>query len=224
MSRPHTIRHELPDARWPSAAEARAARLFSPLRIGRLTAATRSWVPAMVPWRASDDGFVTDDVLDWYARFAAGRPGVLVVEATGIRDVPSGPLLRIGHDRFLPGLRRLVDAVRQASRGETLLFIQVIDFLGIRRRPEKAKFFGRFLTLRDGHRHALTARGLLAPDADEAALRTTLADLDDAVLRDVLTPREYRDYAYGQREEVNDLHLPHIAELPRVLPGLFADA
>ena len=37
---------------------------------------------------------------------------MLVVEATGIRDVPSGPLLRIGHDRFVPGLARLVEAVR----------------------------------------------------------------------------------------------------------------
>ena len=58
----------------------------------------------MVPWRATDDGFVTRDVIDWYARFAEGQPGVLVVEATGIRDIPSGPLLRIGHDRFVPGL------------------------------------------------------------------------------------------------------------------------
>ncbi len=224
MSRPHTIRHELPDARWPTAEEARAARLFSPLRIGQLTAPTRSWVPAMVPWRATDDGFVTDDVVDWYARFARGRPGVLVVEATGIRDVPSGPLLRIGHDRFVPGLRRLVDAVREASQGETLLFLQVIDFLGIRRRPEKAKFFARFLALRDAHREALAARGLLDADADEAAIRTALTDLDDDALREILAPREYRDYAFGQREEVNDLHLPHIAELPRVLPGLFAHA
>ena len=28
---------------------------------------------------------------------------MIVVEATGIRDVPSGPLLRIGHDRFVAG-------------------------------------------------------------------------------------------------------------------------
>ena len=61
----------------------------------------------MVPWRATEDGFVTDDVLDWYERFAKGRPGGLVIEATGIRDVPSGPLLRIGHDRFIPGLKRV---------------------------------------------------------------------------------------------------------------------
>jgi 2,4-dienoyl-CoA reductase-like NADH-dependent reductase (Old Yellow Enzyme family) len=58
----------------------------------------------MVPWRATEDGFVTRENLEWYGRFAAGRPGAIVVEATGIRDVPSGPLLRIGHDRFLPGL------------------------------------------------------------------------------------------------------------------------
>ena len=52
---------------------------------------------------ASEDGFVTPEVLEWYECFARGRPGAIVVEATGIRDVPSGPLLRAGHDRFLPG-------------------------------------------------------------------------------------------------------------------------
>jgi hypothetical protein len=85
------IRHALPDLRWPSQEEAACSRLFSPLAIGRgLVAADRTWVPAMVPWRASPDGAVTREVLDWYARFAEGQPGVLVVEATGIRDIPSG--------------------------------------------------------------------------------------------------------------------------------------
>jgi hypothetical protein len=40
----------------------------------------------------------------------------------------------------------------------------------------------------------------------------------------VLTDRELRDLEYGYREQVSDLELPHIRELPRVLPGLFADA
>jgi 2,4-dienoyl-CoA reductase-like NADH-dependent reductase (Old Yellow Enzyme family) len=43
-------------------------------------------------------------------------------------------------------------------------------------------------------------------------------------LRTLLRPREFRDLAFGFREEVNDLHQPHLRELPRVLPGLFADA
>ena len=85
----------------------------------------------MVPWRASEEGFVTRDVLEWYGRFASGRPGAIVVEATGIRDIPSGPLLRIGHDRFVPGLRELVETVRSASEGQTRLFIQIIDFLAV---------------------------------------------------------------------------------------------
>jgi len=80
----------------PSADEAQNAMLFSPIAFGPVRLAERSWVPAMVPWRATEDGVVNDDVLDWYARFARGRPGAIVVEATGIRDIPSGPLLRIG--------------------------------------------------------------------------------------------------------------------------------
>src|SRR6185295_18361544 len=137
---PERIKHALPETPWPTAEEAAASRLYAPVRIGRLTARQRTWVPAMVPWRATDEGFVTDAVVDWYARFAAGQPGVLVVEATGIRDIPSGPLLRVGHDRFLPGLERLTRAVREASGGQTLLFLQIIDFLTIRRRPERQKF------------------------------------------------------------------------------------
>src|SRR5690349_25104284 len=109
------VKHSLPVVTWPTAEEASASRLFSPVTVGPRTARTRTWVPAMVPWRATDDGFVTRDVIDWYRRFAEGRPGMLVVEATGIRDIPSGPLLRIGHDRFIPGLTELAAAVREAS-------------------------------------------------------------------------------------------------------------
>src|SRR6185295_10179606 len=43
-------------------------------------------------------------------------------------------------------------------------------------------------------------------------------------LANILTPRELDDFERGYRERVTDVHLPHIAELPKVLPGLFADA
>ncbi len=159
------IRHRLPAARWPTREEAERARLFQAARIGPVVAEQRTWVPAMVPWRATDDGFVTDEVLAWYARFAGGRPGVLVVEATGIRDVASGPLLRIGDDRFVPGLRRLVETVRERSAGHTRLFIQGIDFVAVRRRPEPEKFLRRFLDV-DG-----ALRGRLAEATRDATWR-----------------------------------------------------
>ncbi|MEE8495416.1 MAG: hypothetical protein V3S21_02975, partial [Xanthomonadales bacterium] len=96
---PQRIKHKPEAGKPPSAAEAEASRLFSPISYQNLHLEQRTWVPAMVPWRASEDGFVTDDILDWYERLAYGRPGALVVEATGIRDIPSGPLLRMGDDR-----------------------------------------------------------------------------------------------------------------------------
>lgn len=204
---------------WPSAVVAARSRLFSPIAHGALHLQSRTWVPAMVPWRATDDGFVTDDNVAWYTRFAEGRPGAIVVEATGIRDVPSGPLLRISHDRFLPGLRRLTDAVRKASGGHTRLFIQIIDFLNIRRRPSADKFFERFLLITERHRDALNAR-----EWPEAAVRKVLAAKRADELATILTPREYEDLTVGFRERVTDMHLPHIAELPDALPGLFSAA
>jgi len=214
---PEKIKFETSVATWPNAERAAASMLFSPLSHGAMQLTSRTWVPAMVPWRATEDGFVTQHNVDWYARFAEGRPGAVVVEATGIRDVPSGPLLRIGHDRFVEGLKRLTSAVREASGGQTRLYIQLIDFLSIRRRPEPAKFFERFLHITDRHREAL---GI----SDEAQVRAALAALSAERLRDVLAPRELEDLQSGFRERVTDTQMPHIAELPAVLPGLFADA
>jgi 2,4-dienoyl-CoA reductase-like NADH-dependent reductase (Old Yellow Enzyme family) len=220
------IKHPIPETVWPPAEEAARSLLFQPIRIGSLTLESRTWVPAMVPWRATEDGFVTQDNLDWYRRFAEGRPAAIVVEATGVRDIPSGPLLRIGHDRFLPGLKKLVETVRQASGGRTKLFIQIIDFLAVKRRPDPGKFFNRFLLITDHHRRQLA--GITNASywlrANESELRQFLESADTEVLDQILTARELESLRFGYRERVNDTDLPHIKELPRVLPGIFADA
>lgn len=214
---PERIRWKPDAGRWPSLEEAAASRLFSPIAVGPMHLSSRTWVPAMVPWRATDEGEVTPEVLAWYERFARGRPGALVVEATGIRDVPSGPLLRIGHDRFIPGLAELVRRVRVASGGKTRLLIQLIDFLAIRRRPPPETYFRRYLRITDRHRVALG----IATD-DEA--RERLIALGDEALAGVLDPREIEALRVGYRERVTDMHLPHVRELPKVLPDLFAQA
>jgi len=216
---PERIRHDPRAGRWPSAAEAVHARLFSPVQVGGLTLHHRTWVPAMVPWRASEDGFVTADVRDWYRCFARGRPGALVVEATGIRDVPSGPLLRIGDDRFVPGLSELVQLVRDASDGQTRLLIQIIDFLAVRRRPDPARYLGEFLAISSAHRRACGR-----PQASDAEVRAWLRSRSAAQLAQVLEPRELEALEYGARERVTDTELAHIRELPRTLPRLFAQA
>lgn len=220
------IKHKILETRWPTAEEAARSRLYSSLAIGNLEARSRTWVPAMVPWRATDDGFVTQQNLDWYRRFAEGRPGVLVVEATGVRDIPSGPLLRIGDDRFIPGLRKLVEVVREASEGQTLLFIQIIDFLSVKRRPEKTKYLQRFLEIDDCHHRALAEvtsdpKWLNAADAE---IREFLQNTNDERLDVVLRPTELEALRFGYREHVTDMHLKHIRELPKELPPIFAAA
>ncbi len=216
----------LPVPRWPTREEVQAGRWYSPLQVGPVLLHERTWVPAMVPWRATEDGHVTPEVLAWYRRFAKGQPGALVVEATGIRDVKSGPLLRVGHERYVDGLKRLVDTVREASGGRTRLLLQIIDFLSIRRRPTREAFLGRFLALSPALRARLA--GLVQDDAwvsaPEDAVRAALLSLDEAQLAQVLDARELEAYRFGARERVTDLHLPQVRELPQVLPGLFAAA
>jgi 2,4-dienoyl-CoA reductase-like NADH-dependent reductase (Old Yellow Enzyme family) len=128
-------------------------------------------------------------------------------------------LLRIGDERFLPGLRELVRIVREASGGATRLFIQIIDFLTIRRRPDPSRYLARFLAITPRHRDAFGQT-----DADEPAVRTWLAGLPREELEKVLDTRELEALDFGYRERVTDLHLPHIRDLPDQLPRLFADA
>ena len=209
-----------PGSGWPSREQARSARLFQELSYQALRLNDRTWVPAMVPWRAEEDGEVTADNLDWYGRFARGQPAAIVVEATGIRDIPSGPLLRIGHDRYLPGLEQIVRRVRDESGGYTKLFIQLIDFLTVRRRPAAETYFERFLKIRPEHAHAVG----LGESADESDVRALLMALDGDALADALSPRELESLQYGYRERVTDMEFEHIRDLPKQLPELFAQA
>ncbi|MGV3622998.1 MAG: hypothetical protein ACO1OB_19420 [Archangium sp.] len=202
----------LPVRAWPTREEAANARWFQPVQLGPVRAETRTWVPAMVPWRSNEEGFVTPEVIAWYERFARGKPGVIVIEATGIRDVPSGPLLRAGHERYVEGLSRLVHAVKNASDGETKLFVQLIDFLSIKRRPKRDAFLSRFLKI--------------TPELEArlAQFSKPLLELTDDELKSVLVPRDWEALQLGLRERVTDTHLSHIAELPSLLPVLFGAA
>ncbi len=219
---PERIKHAPPPGGWPTVEEADRALWFRPIQLGSTRLAQRTWVPAMVPWRATEEGFVTSEVLAWYGRFARGKPGAIVVEATGIREVPSGPLLRIGHDRFVAGLRDLVETVRRASDGQTRLFIQLIDFLNIRRRPSPEKFFGRYLQLTDRYRQAVSeGRGGELCDSD---VRQALLEMSAEDHEKILTPRDLEALRYGYREWVTDVEKEHIRRLPQQLPELFASA
>ena len=59
------------------------ALLFQPLPLGKggHVLPNRIWLPAMVTWRGTDDGFVTPSVREVYLRYAMGGAGMIVLEA-----------------------------------------------------------------------------------------------------------------------------------------------
>jgi 2,4-dienoyl-CoA reductase-like NADH-dependent reductase (Old Yellow Enzyme family) len=117
-----------------------------------------------------------------------------LLEAMGVRDVASGPLLRIGHDRYVPGLREL--ATRLHGEGDVRVLPQIIDFLKIARRDP--------------------ARSLARLEARHPGCSTWT----EAELQARLSPREWRDHAWGWRQQIEDLGINEILSLP----GLFAAA
>ena len=81
--------------------------LTTPLGVGPVTIANRFAVPAMVTRLSGDDGFVNDDIVERYRRFAEGGAGLVVVEASSVHGGRSGPLLKVSDDEFVPGLARV---------------------------------------------------------------------------------------------------------------------
>ena len=106
-------------------------KLFEPLDIGRMVIPNRIMVPAMVTHLTSEEGYVTDNTIGRYERYATGGAGLIVVEAMAIHEVKSGPLLRISDDRYIPALRRLTDRVHAVS--DSKIVPQIIHFLKVAR-------------------------------------------------------------------------------------------
>ena len=157
----------------------------------------------MVTWRGTEDGFVTPSVREIYLRYARGGAGMIVLEATGIRDVASGPLLRLSHDRYVPGLATLASEMHALS--PSLVVPQIIDFLKIAtRKPTRAFIEG------------MVRRGQLAP----SALGVSDQEFEGRLEAWLPDPRPRRDFLYGYRQTIEDLDLEEI----RRIPGWFADA
>ncbi len=92
--------------------------LFEPGLIGTMTLKNRLIMPPISTNLAGEDGTVTDELIFHYAERAKGGVGLITVENVCI-DHPLGrhgaAQPRIDDDAFIPGLRRLTDAVHEAG-------------------------------------------------------------------------------------------------------------
>ncbi|MCD6672487.1 MAG: fibronectin type III domain-containing protein [Burkholderiaceae bacterium] len=104
-------------------------KLLEPIMINGMRVPNRVMVPAMVTRLSGEDGFVTQAISDRYVRYAQGEVGLIVVEAMAIHGSNAGPLLRIGDDKFIPGLREMNARIHDTS--DSKVVPQLIHFMKI---------------------------------------------------------------------------------------------
>jgi len=107
----------------------KAMKAFEPLNIAGMALSNRIMVPAMVTRLSGDDGFVNQNIIDRYVRYAQGGIGLIVIEAMAVHHVKSGPLLRISDDKFVPGLTDLARRIHDTS--DSKVVPQIIHFLKV---------------------------------------------------------------------------------------------
>ena len=89
--------------------------LFSPGRIGAVEVPNRIVMPAMTTRLAAPDGSVTDATVAYFGARAEGGVGLVTVEMASPERAGRHRQRELGiyDDRFLPGLRRLTDALHE---------------------------------------------------------------------------------------------------------------
>lgn len=116
--------------------------LSSPGRLGGLRLGNRTVFPPVLTNFTSDRGEVSERVLDFYRRRAAGGYGLILSEACYV--LPQGGVTTRGlalHDeRFLPGLRRLADAIH--LEGSHLGIQLFVDGAGFNYAPKESVTIG----------------------------------------------------------------------------------
>ena len=103
--------------------------LFEPFEFSGLKLKNRVVSVPVVSNLATEDGYMTDNLVERYRRIAEGGTGWVIIEDVVVLSRKSPYNLRIWDDRFIPGLRRLTDEVHKVKGAK--IGIQLGHFLKI---------------------------------------------------------------------------------------------
>ena len=90
-------------------------KLMEPGKIGKLELKNRIVMAPMVTRYAGESGEVTQRMVDYYLERARGGVGLIVIEATYYSPGGNPGRLSIYDDKFKPGLKWLVDKIRETG-------------------------------------------------------------------------------------------------------------
>lgn len=87
--------------------------LFTPVKIGPLEIKNRIVMPALHTGY-STDGTINDRIVNYFETRARGGAGLIIVGGCAIDEEGKAPMMiHIGHDRYIPGLQRLAEAIKK---------------------------------------------------------------------------------------------------------------
>jgi 2,4-dienoyl-CoA reductase-like NADH-dependent reductase (Old Yellow Enzyme family) len=91
--------------------------LLTPARIGPVEIKNRIVMPPMTTRTADDDGFITEECIAYYLARVHGGTGLITVEMASPEKAGRHRRREIGiyDNRFVPGLKRLVDAIHSGG-------------------------------------------------------------------------------------------------------------
>jgi 2,4-dienoyl-CoA reductase-like NADH-dependent reductase (Old Yellow Enzyme family) len=91
------------------------SNLFSPFEVGNLRLKNRIVMAAMGTNFGNEDGTIAERAVNYYIERAKGGAGLIITESSPTSQLGRHRLRCIGafNDSFIPGLRRLTDAVHE---------------------------------------------------------------------------------------------------------------
>ncbi|HEY1488347.1 MAG TPA: FAD-dependent oxidoreductase [Micromonosporaceae bacterium] len=92
------------------------AALFEPLEFAGLCPPNRLVMAPMGSCQSDAAGYVTDQTVAYYRRRARGGVGMITVESALVSPDSHGHEPRLHSAEFVPGMRRVVEAIREADR------------------------------------------------------------------------------------------------------------
>lgn len=91
------------------------SRLFESVKIGTLIVKNRLFMPALNLRYCGPDNGVTERLIKFYERRAAGGVGLIMVGGVQVENLGRGVMLSLGDDRYIPGFKELTDRVHQSG-------------------------------------------------------------------------------------------------------------